>query len=319
MELPSSVQIKEVSISTIYKDGEAEKLLVALKHLASHKKDLKVEVKRYFSTDYEIFINTMKKDEKWCDSPIMFFRCSTTPLVIVNQKYIIKPKHLYEFMYRNYEYQDNTFMCIYGRKALTEYVRYFQENKRYEYVYMDFLINTERLSAPQRVIFALDLENAPKTCKNFIELIKGEHNGPDGQKLAYKGTKIHKVWNNGFIQGGDVENKGGKGGHSIYGKYFEDENYVLKHDQPGVLGMASDGKRHTNNSQFYVTLTPLPTYDHKFVVFGKVVEGFRVIKLINKLPSYGSKPQYEIKIHDCGLYRFDLQKVEMKKKGRRML
>jgi len=317
MELPTTVSVNHVAIHGIYADAEFEKCRVALKYLTNYKKGVKVESKLYFSMDYEILIEDMKKNPKFQDTAIMLWKSSRSPLIVVNHKYVINPSHLYKFMLEHHDYEDKSPMFIYKRLAVTEYARYFKDNKQFEYVYMDFIINSERHSIPQRVVFALDVQNAPKTCQNFIELIKGTHTSPDGKKLQYKDTLIHKVWKNGFIQGGDVEHLKGKGGQSVYGKYFEDENYVIKHDMPGVLGMASNGLRHTNNSQFYVTLIPMASYDNKFVAFGRVVEGFRVIKLINKLTSYGTKPQYEIRVHDCGMYHYNLKKAEVKKKKNR--
>ena len=82
----------------------------------------------------------------------------------------------------------------------------------------------------------------------------------------------------------------GNSGESIYGPVFEgsfperyshfysiqmpccslvrtDESFAVAHDRRGVVGSASHG-RHTNNSQFYITLHPAPAMDHQFVAFG---------------------------------------------------
>lgn len=49
--------------------------------------------------------------------------------------------------------------------------------------------------------------------------------------------------------------------------YFADENYAVPHNKRGILGMANKG-RHSNSSQFYITLQATPYMDRKLVAFG---------------------------------------------------
>lgn len=74
----------------------------------------------------------------------------------------------------------------------------------------------------------------PKTADNFVELCKGEKVGAHGQ-LSYKNSIFHRVIKGFMLQGGDFTKGDGTGGESIYGEKFEDEDFSLEHDKPGLL------------------------------------------------------------------------------------
>jgi peptidyl-prolyl isomerase H (cyclophilin H) len=50
-----------------------------------------------------------------------------------------------------------------------------------------------------------------------------------------------KVRNSFCSAGGDFVNGDGTGCVSIYGGSFDDENFSMKHDTPGILSMANSG------------------------------------------------------------------------------
>jgi len=89
--------------------------------------------------------------------------------------------------------------------------------------------------------------------------------------LNYRYTSFFRVVKNLGIFGGDVIKNDGSSGESIYGMVFRDENFGIMHDQRYLLTATKPGNtEHTTNSQFMITLAPLPWADYRFQVFGRV-------------------------------------------------
>ena len=135
-------------------------------------------------------------------------------------------------------------------------------------------------------------DKAPLTTKNFIELV---------EKGFYDGIIFHRVIDGFMIQGGDPTGTGmGGPGYKIKDEFGEG----LKHDDEGILSMANAGP-NTGGSQFFITLAPTPWLNGHHAIFGKVVEGMDVVRLIGVVPTdFRDRPREAV----------TMEKVEVVKK-----
>ncbi len=174
------------------------------------------------------------------------------------------------------------------------------DTKKYTYKFIPFLflilcfscqnkypdltdgIYAEFITSKGVMVAKLYYKKAPNTVANFVSLADGTNTLVDSlyrDKKFYDGTIFHVVIDSFIIQGGDPSGSG----NGNPGYWFDDEFVPdLKHDKPGILGMANDGPK-TNGSQFYITEIADPNLDNVHSVFGELVIGFDVLDSISKV------------------------------------
>jgi len=207
-----------------------------------------------------------------------------------------------EWADKEFQYADYRPLPLYDTLAEEQY-KSFLSDKKHDFVFLDISIG----STPHgRIVIELFSDKVPKTCANFRCLCSGENgeSKESGYRLCYLSTLMHRVVPNGWIQGGDLWLKRGNGGESVYGKTFEDENFSIPHDRRGIVGMANKGK-HTNGSQFYITLKPANWMNNKCVAFGQVIEGTKTIEAIENLKTENERPLENVSVTSCGICTYE--------------
>ncbi|OAF65818.1 Cyclophilin-like protein PPIL6 [Intoshia linei] len=189
-----------------------------------------------------------------------------------------------------------------------------------------------------RLVILLYSDLLPKTCFNFKSLCNGEFENDSKTdqkiKLTYKNTKVHRIVKNGWIQAGnlqtDIENVYANSSvfdannsykhqttseSKLYnsqsqalnvkynniskGPFFEDEGFSVPHNRRGVVGMANSG-RNTNASQFYITLNNCGFLDKSYVCFGRLLEGWKTLEIMENQPLENGIPKNDIKFIRSG-------------------
>ncbi len=147
-------------------------------------------------------------------------------------------------------------------------------------------------------------KTVPRTVENFRALATGEKVNAVGKRIGYKGSRFHRIIKDFMLQGGDFTRGDGRGGESIYGAKFEDENFKIRHTRRGLLSMANAGP-NTNGSQFFITSVPTPWLNNRHVVFGTLLSGHadneKLMKMIEDLPKNSNDdPKVKVIITKCG-------------------
>lgn len=113
---------------------------------------------------------------------------------------------------------------------------------------------------------------APITSHNFLDLVK---------RGFYNGLGFHRYEPGFVIQGGDPK---GTGTGGFIDPTTKKERTIplevkpnLKHEA-GAIAMARTNDPNSASSQFYFTLAATPFLDMQYAVFGKVIDGMKVVE-----------------------------------------
>lgn len=117
--------------------------------------------------------------------------------------------------------------------------------------------------------------------------------------------------NNSWLQCGDILD--GSGSNSIVAQspknsdksfdFIPDECFSADFgfEFGGMVGLSNTGP-HTNGSQFFITLGPCEWMNNQFVGIGRLVYGYKTLRLINEMKTNSmQRPESEIIIKSCGI------------------
>jgi peptidylprolyl isomerase len=115
-------------------------------------------------------------------------------------------------------------------------------------------------------------KDMPLTTGNFEKLVN---------KGFYDGVVFHRVIDGFMIQGGDPTGTGsGRPGYKIKDEFSSNKQSNM--NNKGTIAMANAGP-NTGGSQFFINLVNNNFLDNKHPVFGKVIEGLKVVEAIGKV------------------------------------
>jgi cyclophilin family peptidyl-prolyl cis-trans isomerase len=133
------------------------------------------------------------------------------------------------------------------------------------------------------ITLEMDPELAPEHVRNFLKLVASGW---------YDHTAFHRIIPGFVIQGGLGSTRAAgkphpadKWVHNLKGEFSR----TVLHTR-GVLSMARASDPDSADTSFFIVLGPAPHLDGKYTIFGKVVDGFETIELIEKAPRNGETP-----------------------------
>lgn len=139
------------------------------------------------------------------------------------------------------------------------------------------------------ITIEMDPGLAPEHVRNFLKLV---------QTGWYDHTAFHRIISGFVIQGGlgstRADNRphpADKWVHKLKGEFSRTALHIR-----GVLSMARASDPDSADTSFFIVLGAAPHLDGKYTIFGKVVDGFDTIELIEKAARHGETPDQRIEL-----------------------
>jgi len=287
-----------VTVAGKLNDSTFQQCKMAAEHLMAVEPGFKANIISLLPTDYDLYVGEVLPAFPEITRHNGSVLCFTGDPA-AGAAYIGAMKMFLGWCKNTYSYVDGTHKIFYERLAKKHMQRFMDSTGR-DYCTLDISVGG---TVEGTLLIELFSDVAPKTCANFCAFIKG-HAAPGSSAApqTYASCPVHRVVKDGWVQSGDVVDGTGTGSVSIFGRTFADETFAVKHDKPGIVAMASSGP-HTNGCQFYVTQAPLAFLDGKKVGFGRVVDGLRLLKILNRAEvDTAERPVAAIKISAAAMY-----------------
>jgi cyclophilin family peptidyl-prolyl cis-trans isomerase len=134
---------------------------------------------------------------------------------------------------------------------------------------------------------------APEHVRNFLKLV---------QTGWYDHTAFHRVVPGFVIQGGVGSTRAGSAGHPAdrWVRKLKAEFNKTPHVR-GVLSMARAADPDSAETSFFVVLGPAPHLDNKYTVFGRMIDGWETLELIEKVARDGEKPRVRVELIEAAI------------------
>ncbi len=124
-----------------------------------------------------------------------------------------------------------------------------------------------------RIVIELYADDAPLHVENYRKLVTNGY-------YAGEARTFHRYVDGFVIQGGDPwgrESRAGQGGPGYTVPAEIGRDHLLGSVAAARTGDASNPKRASSGSQFYICLDALPNLDGDYSVFGQVIEGIDAV------------------------------------------